>query len=129
MARALYRFINGEFVEVYNTEKVEAEAPFVQQDTLSSPLRNPVTGKIHDSKSNYLKECDRLGLEVVGNDLMSKKPDMRPDKFTEELIMDRIERAEAILSDPAKRNEREYMNERLRERNERLLEQRERYGR
>lgn len=121
MARALYRFINGEFVEVYSDQDREApKAPVIHNDTMDA-LRNPVTGTIHDSKSSYLKECDRLGLEVVGTEKFSQKGNALKDKLTDAVILDRIEKAEAILSDPAKRRERQYRNERLLELRERLL--------
>lgn len=129
MARALYKFVDGEFKEIYSTQTTETEAPAVHQDTLKSPLRNPVTGRIHDSTSTYLKECKTLGLEVVGNDLMSKRPDGRVDKINEAMIMDKIEKAESIVSDPTKYREYQNRNLELYERNQRLLEQREKYGR
>lgn len=89
----------------------EPIAPAVHQDTLKSPLKNPVTGNIHDSTSSYMKEVRASGCEVVGNELLSQKPRRTRELITDAVVMDKIERAEAIHSDPAKYRAR--MNENL----------------
>lgn len=101
---AFYRWIDGKIVEVGKKEATsESLSPFVQDDTLKAPLRHPVTGRHYDSLSAYMRTNKRLGLEVVGNDLLSKKQDNKPERITDALVMDKIEKAESILSDPSKR--------------------------
>lgn len=93
----------------------------VHVDTMDT-LKHPVTGEYYTSKSEYLKECRRLNLEIVpDSEKFSTRGNEYKDKITEALVMDRIERAEAIVSDPAKLRERHYQNERILERRERLL--------
>lgn len=109
----------------YNHETKELEeicgldahvaAAAIHQDTLEKPLRHPVTGRIHDSKSEYLRDCDRTGTRVVGNDWLGLEPTRPEDKFTDEMIIDRIHRAEAIMRDPAKRRERNNLSQRMAE--------------
>lgn len=122
--RTRYVMRNGSLEKLAEREALP-ESLYIVGDTMD-PLRNMVTGKVHDSKSSYMREVDSLGLEVVGNDLLSRKPRNQPDRFTEAMILDRIERAEAIYNDPAKRREVASRNERILERQERLLNGRNR---
>lgn len=112
MPGKIYAQRNGEWVQINADEVKPAETPFVHQDTMP-PLKNPVTGNIHDSKSNYVKECNRNGLVIVGDDLLSKYKHTPKQYLTDEKILDAAEKAESILRDPTKR--REYENKRLAE--------------
>jgi hypothetical protein len=113
MPRTVYKYDEtlGKMVEVYNSDRVEVDAPFVQGDTFSTPLKHPVSEKMFDSKSAYLRETKALGLDVIGNDLLSKKPRQVKDKITDAVIMDKIEKAESILNDPIKREWRARENQ------------------
>ena len=113
---ATYRY-NAETKEVEPIRGLDAkvEAAAVHQDTLPTPLRHPVTGRVHDSKSEYLRDCDRTGTRVVGNDWLGLEPTRPADSFSDELVMDHIHRAEAIMRDPAKRRERNNLSQRMAE--------------
>jgi len=121
MARKLYKKIDGEYRWIDLDEPSPEPSLFVQGDTFEQPLKHPVSGKMFDSKSEYLKETKRLGLEIVGNDKFSQRPRNIKDKISEERILDAIQHAEAIQSDPARRNEQRYKNEQILERAEKLL--------
>jgi len=60
-----------------------------------------------------MRATNRLGLTVVGNDLLSKRKNTPTDIVTEERVLEAIQKSESILSDPAKRNELKYKNQRL----------------
>ena len=91
---------------------------FVHQDTMKKALRHPVTGELVDSMTRWNRINKEQGLECVGNDLLSnRKPELK-DRITDELILDRIDKAESILRDPTKRRDYENMQ---RERTERHL--------
>jgi len=109
------KYGTGEKGRFYIAPKTENKSAYVQQDTMA-PLRNMATGKIYDSKSAYLRDVHNAGFRVVGNDLMSEKQHSFEEKITDSLVMDRIQKAESILSDPAKRNEYRNMNQQLTER-------------
>lgn len=119
MTRRLYVWREGKFIEL-GGEVTEAKSASVHQDTIG-PLKHPVTGKIYESKSAYLRDLKRDGLTVVGNDLLSKKKQVIADRVTEEMIMDKIERAESIVSDPFKLSQERNRNLQLLEQRERLL--------
>ncbi len=119
MPRKTYVWKNGEFVEI-NKEIKENVTPFVQDDTIA-PLRNLANDKIYDSKSRYLKDLKKDGLEVVGNDLLSRKRHNFKEKITDEIIIDRIQKAESILHDPTKRRAYENMQRERYENMQRLL--------
>lgn len=109
-------------IEITPEESTGPRSAAVHQDTLRQALRHPVTGEVTDSSSRWNQINRERGLEVVGNDLQSRKPAKPADTvFTEAKVLDKIQKAEAIYSDPARRNEYRNMNEQLRERNERLL--------
>lgn len=107
--------------EIYDDAPAIPVAPAVHQDTLSRPIRDLVTGKMHDSASTYKREVRARGDEIVGNDLLSKKPQVLKEHITEAMVMDRIERAEAIASDPAKFRARQNENLARIERRKQLL--------
>lgn len=121
MARRSWVWREGKLVEI-TPEAAKPLVHAVHQDTLKGALRHPVTGEVTDSTSRYMKINDELGLEVVGNDLLSKRPAKPADtRFSEDMVLDKIQKAEAIASDPTRLREYRNMNEQLRERNERLL--------
>lgn len=120
MTKRTYRMVDGELVEILGlSPKVEAAA--IHADTLDKPLRHPVTGRIHDSKSEYLRDCEQTGTRVVGNDWLGLEATKPQDRVTDEVIMDRMRKAEAILRDPAKRRERQNLNYRMAEHSERFM--------
>ena len=119
MPSRFYTIKNGELVELAQN-KLDVEAPNVCQDTIP-PLKHPVTGEIVNSRSEWNRINKLRGLECVGNDLLSHKSSNIPDRITDAVIMDKMEQAEAILSDPARRRAFHNMNLVLAERNERLL--------
>lgn len=109
MKREIYKKIDGvwRWVTLEDSNAPQAAAPFVHQDTLKQPLRHLVTGEMCDSASR-MRQLDRQsGVRCVGNDLASKRPDGRKDKITDEVIRDRIERAESIADNPDKLRERQ----------------------
>lgn len=121
MARAVFAFRDGKLVEIYNDDAPkEPSSAYIQQDTLDRPLRNPVDGKLYDSKSAYLRSLPD-GYRVIGNEKLSKLPRNTPEKITEAKIMDAQLRAESILGDPAKHRAYHNMNMALYERNQKLL--------
>ena len=97
---------DGKAVEITKPRSSEAHA--VHGDTIIGGIRDLTTGKVYDSKSAYLKNLAARGLHVVGNDLESSRNVRLEEKVTDDIILDRIERAEAIESDPDKRKEFEY---------------------
>jgi hypothetical protein len=121
MARITYVFRNGRFVELGKEGQAkDPVAPAVIGDEMD-PIKHPVTEEIIDSKSKYHRVNKSLGLEVVGNDLLSQRPQHLKEKITDEVILDRIEKAEAILSDPSKMRAREHENHERLERAEKLM--------
>lgn len=122
MVSKFYQRINGKIqeIEVEGLTK-EAQSHFVHQDTLEKPLRHPVTGRIHDSKSGYMRDCEATNTRVVGNDWVGTTPEGPKDLIDDALIMDRMRKAEAILRDPAKRRERQQLNYRMAEHNDRFM--------
>lgn len=105
------------------TNTAEAKSAFVHQDSFKPGmrLRHPVTGELVDSHTRWNQINKAENLTCVGNDLLSKRPGTGPEKITEEVILDRISKAESICSDPAKRRAYDNMNMELAERNARLL--------
>lgn len=112
--RSIYRKVDGvwQWVDVEVSTATPA-APAVHQDTLKAPLRDMSSkdGKVYESKSAYLRAVKQKGFEVVGNDLQSQKQHTPPEKITEALVMETVQKAEAVLSDPARR--RAWENERM----------------
>lgn len=99
----------------------ESIAPYIHDDTFKKALVHPKTGERVDSMTRWNRINKENGLKVVGNDWIGKKSPRGPEKLTEAQIMDKVEKAEAILSDPSRRNS--YYNEQMErsERNQRLL--------
>jgi len=124
MRRTIGIVRDGKYYDLEKGESPEKEeirsSAYVQDDTMS-PLKHLVSGKIFDSKSAYLKECKKLGLDVIGNDLLSKENQARPDKITDSLILDKIEKAESIYNDPTKYRARQEENFRRLERRGELI--------
>lgn len=111
MTRKLYKKVDGEWRWFDLDEKPDETPFFIQGDTLDKPLKHPVTGKMYDSRSEYLKATKALGLEVVGDEKLSQRPRNLKENITDDKIIDAIQRAEAIQSDPFKRNQFKRMNE------------------
>ncbi|HPC91670.1 MAG TPA: hypothetical protein PLJ74_05395 [Myxococcota bacterium] len=109
MARSVYAWRNGKFCEITPNQAV-VNAPFVQSDELPD-LRHPVTGKRYTSRRRYEKDTAAMGYTIVGDDLLSKRPDTRQEYLTDDKIMDAIEHAESIHSNPDKLRERQYENQ------------------
>lgn len=121
MAKQLFKFINGKLTKVYDSE-IELEdydllgvkgnkSAYVHTDEIiGRPLKNMVTGKLYTSKSKYIKDVKALGLEIVGNDKLSQRKHTPRQTLTDEMILDRIQRAESILEDPAKYRARQNEN-------------------
>ena len=119
MPGRMYAKRNGEWVEIEKAKPVEAH--FVHDDTLPYALRHPVTGEKTESLSRYERINKETGCKVVGNDLMSESKQKLPDRITDEIIFDRIHRAEAKYSDPTfRRHFQEQQKERLARRLEHL---------
>lgn len=111
MTHRTYAMRNGEIVEL--RKKVELSqplAPFVQDDTLAKPIKNLVTGKMYDSASAYKESVKNAGCSIVGNDWVGKTPGRPTNEIPERVIMDKIEKAESIISDPAKLRAHHNMN-------------------
>lgn len=106
MPRSVYKFIDGECVEVYSDKKKEVEAPFVHQDSFKSPLRHPKTDEMVDSMTRWNEINKQHKLECVGNDLLSNHKQEFKERITDEKFNDAYEHAWNIESDPFKRNQR-----------------------
>jgi len=119
--KKVFQVLNGEFVEVTAASSGEGPAPFVHPDTLKAGLRHPVTGEITESVSRYNQINKKLGLEVVGNDLLSQKPRRFTDKVDDKRVLDAIYKAESIYSDPTKYRARQNENMERLERYRRLI--------
>lgn len=92
----------------------------VIEDTMT-PLKHPVTGEVINSKTKWAQVNRDHGLEVVGNDIPKYRHQIR-DRITDDVILDRIQRAEAIYSDPAKLREAYNRNQERLERRKILIE-------
>lgn len=121
MSRQIFKFIDGKFTEIYNSEATESASAFVHTDEMHKPLTNMVTGKKYTSKAKYIKDVKAQGLEIVGNDLLSKRKHVPKVTLTDEMILDRMDRAESILNDPAKYRARQNENLERLERYEKLI--------
>lgn len=103
MTRSWYVKIDGKYQWVdEDTAPARPEVHAVIADEISQGLVHPVTRQVYTSKNKYLRDLRREGYEVVGNDLQSRKPFKGKEVITEAQIMDKIQKAEAIESDPAK---------------------------
>lgn len=97
-----------------------SQSAFIQQDTID-PIRHMVSGKIFDSRSAYLKECERTNTKVVGNDWVGGVKHDLPDKLTEERIVDAMDFAESTVGDSSKLRAFHNQNLEILERREKLL--------
>jgi hypothetical protein len=107
MSKKTYIFRDGKFIEVI--KRNSSNAPYIHDDTMP-PLKNLINGKIYDSKSAYIASIKQEGLDIVGNDLFSEKPNKVKQGLTDEQIMEGIYKAEAIMADPTKRRAAENRN-------------------
>lgn len=128
--RALYKMVNGRCVEVFSESygSSEVDAPAVRIDTLKGVISCPITGKKFESASRYnrhigeINQRTGMNLQIVGNDLLSKKPRNLQEKVTDDVILDRIEKAESIFNDPSKLRARLEENNERRERVRKLVD-------
>lgn len=109
----------GEFVQIAG-ESPAPDVHAVHQDSMD-PLTHPVTGEIVTSRARWARINMQHKLEEVGTERLSEQKRNIPDRLTESRIRDAMEKAESIVSDPAKLNARRNLEALLRERNERLL--------
>lgn len=112
--RALYRWVKGpdgvgHFVELAARD-YENPAPFVHQDSMPA-LKHPVTGEMVESRTRWAAINKEHKLDVVGNDLLSNRKGPSPDRISDEAFKKAHDKAQAILNDPARRNE--WRNQRL----------------
>lgn len=121
MSNKYYRWTQPGAVEEIVGLSPEVVAHAIHQDTLETPLRHPVTGRIHDSKSEYMRDCAATGTRVVGNDWLGLESCKPEDKITDEMIIDRIHKAEAIMRDPARRRERQNLSMRMAEHSSKFM--------
>lgn len=119
MTRKLYVMRDLKLVEV-GGDIQPSQTPFIHDDSMP-PLRHLVSGKVFDSKAQYLAECRKHNVSVVGNDLLSKQKHELPDRLTDAKVMDAVHKAESIMSDPSKLRARMNENLAILERRERLL--------
>jgi hypothetical protein len=112
------KFLNEDEISEFSVK--QPVAPNVIDDTMA-PLRHLVTGEVFESKSAFRRVTKMMGLEEVGNDLLSKRKQKVPDLLSEERVNRAIERAEAICSDPTKYRARQEQNEAVWHRRESLL--------
>lgn len=124
MSRSRYAKVNGEWgwFDLDPKPVSEQAAPFIHQDTMDQALRHPVTDEMVDSRTRWNQINKQEGLVCVGNELLSKRNGRGPEKITEEVIIDRIHRAEAIANDPSKLRAYREQQRDLTERNRRLLD-------
>lgn len=107
MARQRFIYRDGKLVEVKASEPMEY-TPFVVPDEFCEPIKHPVTGEIYTSRRKYYKDLSAKGYEIVDSTTdMSKHS--TPDYLPEHKILDAIEKAEAIVGDPARH--RAFLNE------------------
>jgi len=116
------RFVDGKWVEIVKGASEEVKSAAIHEDTLAQPLRHPVTNRIHDSKSSYMRDCEETGTRVVGNDWVGTGPTKPDDIIDDKMIMDKMRKAEAILRDPAKRRERQNLNYKMAEHSKRFMQ-------
>lgn len=111
--RTIYKKVDGVYQWLPgDSEAAESMSAAVHQDTMPA-MAHPITGQVFESKSAYLRAVKADGLTVVGNDLLSRKAHTPTDKITEQRVMEAIQKTEAIMADPARRNELRYKNERM----------------
>ncbi len=90
-------------------------------DDSMTKLTHPVTGEVVASKTRWSQINKELKLDVVGNDIPKYRHRI-PDKITDDLILDKIQKAESIVGDPSKLREFYNRNEERLERRRILIE-------
>lgn len=58
--------------------------PFVISDHMSGAL-HPVTGRVHDSKSNFRRDTRAAGCEEVGNEPIRERPTFEPTGIAQDI--------------------------------------------
>jgi hypothetical protein len=125
-----YAYRDGKMVEIWRSDDnylipEDPLAPYIHQDSFKQPLRHPVTGEMVDSMTRWSEINRSQGLQVVGNDRVANGPQRNiKDRISEEMILDRIHKVEAIASDPSKLRAAREMNQMLTARNLELLKNR-----
>jgi hypothetical protein len=111
--RRVYAIRDGELVELTRSVS-EVDAPAVHQDSFKDGLKHPVTGETVYCHSRWNEINRERGLRVVGNDWVGDGPPKNDikDRITEERVMDAIEKSISIETDPDKRREKRYREER-----------------
>ena len=113
MGRVVGLIRNGKYYSVENLPgsiNQEGRTANIIEDTMPA-LKHPVTEEVFESKSAYRRVNKILGLEEVGNDLLSNKKRKNPPVLTESQVLNAIQRAEAICSDPSKYRARQEQSE------------------
>lgn len=76
MARAVYVYRDGKMVEKGGSEDTgfQGHAPMIISDEME-PTRNPIDGRVYDSRSSYKRVAKERGYIEVGNEKLDvKKP-------------------------------------------------------
>lgn len=62
------------------------DAPMIRPDGMD-PIQSMVSGKVHDSRSNYYREVRQAGCEIVGDDRagFGPRPEYRPQGVGESI--------------------------------------------
>lgn len=121
MARGrIYSWVDGQLVEAGSDSNSNESFHSVHGDEMPK-LRHPVTGEIVQERTKWRKINKELGLQEVGNDLLSGQKHEVKDHITDEKIIEKVKEAESIMEDPFKRNQWRNMQMELYERNRRLL--------
>ena len=108
-----YIWRDGEFIEITRGAVSDVNAPAVHQDSFRDGLRHPVTGEMVYDRSTWNRINKERGLRVIGNDWVDKAPgNDTVDRVGDDRIMDAIEKAHAIESNPDRRAEQRYIQQR-----------------
>lgn len=105
MARKLIGYIrDGVYYKSGEHPRSSSRSHSISQDTLATPLRHPVTGKMYDSKSALLRSYKEgeIKYNVIGNELMSEQPERLSKGLRDDQIVDAVDYAESVLSDSSK---------------------------
>lgn len=120
MASKFYRKIDGKWQELGTSSSDDVNAPAVHGDEMDK-LTHPITGEEVTSRNRWNAINKEHGVEVVGNDLLSKQKRNIPDRITEERILDAIHKAEATVGNYDKLSEARGRNRHYYEMGLRLL--------
>lgn len=83
MGRHIYKFIDGEWVEVSGKPDIEAKV-YIHTDEMPS-LINHADGKRYDSKSRFRAATRAAGGYEVGNDTMNNRREHDPKGVREDI--------------------------------------------